>query len=76
MDMHIPCVMQSLRSSQSNWELVNREYKNNPIQRWAARWLGDEVPWMRDDMIRRNNNGEGALEGMVHSWQQEGGQEQ
>ncbi len=56
------------RSSQSNGDLVGREYKNDPIQRWVARGLGDEIPRMRDDLIRRKNNGEGTIKRHLNAW--------
>ena len=55
-------------SSKGNADIANKNYENDPIQRRVATAFGDEIPNMRDDLIRRKNNGEGFLERHGKAW--------
>ncbi len=55
-------------SSKTNAGIANRNYQNDPIQRWVATNFGDEFPKMRDDLIERKNQGEGAVERHFNAW--------
>lgn len=55
------------QSSDNNRELVEREY-HCPILRYFSIALGDELPFMRDDLIRRKNNGEGFWLSHLRAW--------
>lgn len=56
------------RSSRRNKDIADRNYPDSPIQRKVATSLGDEIPNMRDDLIKRKNNGEGAVERHLKAW--------
>lgn len=55
-------------SSKENADIADKNYKDSPIQRSVAKSLGDEIPKMRDDLIRRKNNGEGPIERHLKAW--------
>lgn len=55
-------------SSRGNKLQAEQNYPNDPVQRTVARVLGDELPRMRDDLIQRKNNGEGAVERHIKAW--------
>ena len=56
------------RSSRRNKDIANRNYPDSPIQRKVATAFGDEIPNMRDDLIKRKNNGEGPVERHLKAW--------
>ncbi|PAA68007.1 hypothetical protein BOX15_Mlig018362g1 [Macrostomum lignano] len=49
-------------SSKENRKIAETNYGNSPVERWVATHLGDELPNMRNDLIRRKNAGEGFVE--------------
>ena len=55
-------------SSRGNKLQSEQNYPDDLIQRTVARVLGDELPQMRDDLIQRKNNGEGAVERHLNAW--------
>lgn len=55
-------------SSQTNRDIADREYGNSPMERYVAKSFGDEIPFMRDDLIRRKNNGEGFWSRHWNAW--------
>lgn len=56
------------RSSQTNYEIVKDEYQNSPVEKYVATAFGDEIPAMRNELIKRKHSGEGFLERHVHAW--------
>lgn len=38
------------------------------MERYVAKSFGDEIPFMRDDLIRRKNNGEGFWARHWNAW--------
>lgn len=49
-------------SSFKNSRLADVAYKDSPVERYVNKAFGDELPKMRNDLIRRKINGEGFLE--------------
>lgn len=55
-------------SSPENRDIANQNYPDSPVERFVATHLGDEFPNMRDDLIKRKNNGEGFVERHKNAW--------
>ncbi len=55
-------------SSPSNRERAKQEYKDSPAERVVATVFGDELPKMRDDLIKRKNEGQGFVKRHVEAW--------
>ena len=55
-------------SSQSNKDIADKNYPDSPLQRRVATSLGDEIPNMRDDLVRRKNEGEGVVGRHIGAW--------
>jgi hypothetical protein len=55
-------------SSVDNARIANRGYSDSWIQRQVAKSFGDEIPRMRDDLLRRKSNGEGFFQRHYNAW--------
>ena len=55
-------------SSVKNRQIAEENYPDSCLERMVATHLGDELPKMRDDLIRRKNNGEGFMERHWNAW--------
>ena len=55
-------------SSKRNRKIAEQNYPDSLFERFVATHLGDEFPRMRDDLIRRKNNGEGIVQRHVVAW--------
>jgi hypothetical protein len=62
------CEAWFFRSSQENKAKAYRNYPDSPVQRFVATSFGDEIPNMRDDLIRRKKNGEGSIKRHWNAW--------
>ena len=56
------------RSSRQNHDIIAGPYADDPVQRWVAHNWGDEIPRMRDDLIRRKEEGEGMVQRHLNAW--------
>lgn len=56
------------RSSDQNRQIAVDNYAKSPAERYVATAFGDEIPNMRDDLIRRKDNGEGFFERHFNAW--------
>ena len=55
-------------STKKNRRIAEENYKDSVFEKIVATHLGDELPKMRDDLIRRKNNGEGFVERHIKAW--------
>lgn len=47
---------------------ANENYRNDPLQHWVCSHFGDDSPKIRDDLIKRKDNGEGFVERHWNAW--------
>ena len=55
-------------TTEENKDIADNNYPNAPVQRFVAKSFGDELPDMRDDLIRRKNNSEGIIRRHWNAW--------
>ncbi|RYG49243.1 hypothetical protein EON67_06845 [archaeon] len=66
--LHLLCPCARAASSDANARLAADNYPHDPIQRFIATHCGDEMPNMRDDLIRRKADGQGLMHRHVAAW--------
>jgi len=55
-------------STRGNADIAKKNYPDSPAEQWVARSFGDELPKLRDDLIKRKNEGEGFVERHYKAW--------
>lgn len=56
--------------SAKNANLAAANYRNSPIEYFVAYNWGDQIPVMRDELIRRKQVGQGFLQRHFQAWKQ------